>query len=333
MTNRQIFNGGNLEIQILDAEKYGGTDKIFGKGRYSSSIRVVSGHREVGRSIVENAKILYIDKETTWGGYDSNFKIMKILPTLKPSVKLLIYDCDRENENDILGEAKLVLKDAISPSPVKLSLSITTKNSSGKEISIGTLVITALFQPNPVPMYNLQDKIPLNTSKSRNFFIGIGWDDEFKLPGVTDQSFGASFAVFTTEGSLVESVHLPQWREKKILQSSYQRIQPKVEDGYTTDKLKISFNLESQINPATANVVGACVVLSSLTDFQTLQPLQNMYCRIVDERSNLEIGRYCLGALENPVTSCMLLRLQRETAANPEEPVVYSSPTLLLNII
>lgn len=322
MANRQIFNGGNLEIQILDAEKYGGADKIFGKGRYTSYIRVISGHREVGRSVVENAKILYIDKDSTWGGYDSNFKIMKILPTLKPSVKLLIFDCDRENEKEPLGEAKLVLKDAISASPVKLSLNIMTKNSSGKEIAIGTLVITAHFHPNPIPMYHLQDKILLNTTKSKRFYIGIGWDDEFKLPGVSDQSYGASFAVFNTEGNVIETVYLPQWKVKKILHSSYQRIQPKVEDGYTTDKLKISFNLENQMNSSTATVLGACVVLSSLTDFQTLQPIQNIYCRIVDEKSNLEIGRYCLNSFENPVSSCMLLRLQRESSTTPEEPVV-----------
>jgi hypothetical protein len=325
MANRQIFNGGSLELQILNAEKYGGTDKIFGKGKYLSYIRVISGNREVGRSTVENGKILYVDKKTVWGGYDSNFKLMKISPTLKPSVKLLIYDCDRESENEILGEAKLLLKDAISSSndPVTLTLNIVTK-SSDRDVAIGTIVLTAHFHPNPIPMYQLAEKISLNTAtRSPRFFFGIGWDDDFTLPGVTDQSFGASLAIFNSEGNLIESIYLPQWKEKKSLQSFYTRIQPVVEDGYTTDKLKISFNLENHFNPTNpATVFATSLILSSLDDFQTLQPLQNIYCRLVDERSNLEIGRYCLNSFENPVSSCMLMRLQRDTAQSTPEELV-----------
>jgi hypothetical protein len=335
MANRQIFNGGTLELQILDAEKHGGTDKVFGKGKYLSYIRVISGTREVGRSIVENAKILYIDKQTRWGGYDSNFKSMKIAPTLKPSAKLVIFDCDRDKEDVPLGEAKLVLQDAISDTPVKLTLNITTTTSSGRQAPIGTIVITALFHPNPIPMFSLAEKIPLNTLKTKRFFVGIGWDDSFKLPGVTDLSFGASLAIFNTEGNTIESLFLPQWKEKKTLQAMSSRIQPVVEDGYTTDKLRIAINLENQINPNTATVLAASVVISSLNDFQTLQPLQNIYCRVVDERANLELGRYCLDSFENPVASCLMLRLQRDLST-PDELVrslsdcAHPSPSLLL---
>lgn len=326
MANRQIFNGGFLELEILNAEKYGGTDKIFGRGRYLSYIRVVSGTREVGRSIVENGKILYVDKKAIWNGYDSNFKVMKISSTLKPSVKLLIYDCDRDEEDQILGEAKLKLTDVLASSehpPVALSLNIMTRQS-GREIAIGTIAITARFLPNPIPMYQLGDKISLKTTqRSPRYFFGIGWDDAFTLPGVTDQSFGASLAIFNSEGNLIESLYLPQWKEKKSLQSLYTRIQPVVEDGYTTDKLKISFNLENHLNPTNPSAVfAASLVLSSLNDFQTLQPLQNIYCRVVDERSNLEIGRYCLPSFENPVSSCMLMRLQRAADSTPEELVL-----------
>jgi hypothetical protein len=326
MANRQIFNGGSLQLQILNAEKYGGTDKIFGKGKYVSYIRVISGNREVGRSIVENGKVLYVDKKTVWGGYDSNFKLMKISATLKPSVKLFIYDCDRENENAILGEAKLKLQDAISPAnePTTLTLDIITKTHDDRDVAIGTIVLSALFHPNPISLYQLSDKISLNTAtRSPRFFFGVGWDDDFTLPGYTDQSFGASLAIFNAEGNLIESIYLPQWKEKKSLQSLYTRIKPVAEDGYTTDKLKISFNLESHLNPNNpATVFAASLVLSSLNDFQTLQPLQNVYCRLVDERSNLEIGRYCLKSFENPVSSCMLMRLQRDASqSSPEELV------------
>jgi hypothetical protein len=327
MANRQIFNGGTLELQILDAEKHGGTDKIFGKGKYLSYIRVISGTREVGRSIVENARILYIDKQTKWGGYDSNFKSMKIPPTLKPSAKLVIFDCERDTENAALGEAKLVLQDAISENPVRLKLNITTTSSSGRAVGIGTILITAHFHPNPIPQYSLSEKIPLNTLKSKRFFVGIGWDDEFKLPGVTDLSFGASLAIFNTEGNLIESLVLPQWKEKKTLDAVSSRIRPVVEDGYTTDKLRVTLNLENQLDPNTATVLAASVVISSLNDFQTLQPIQNIYCRVVDERANLEIGRYCLPSFENPVASCLTLRLQRDLTLSTPEELVSNCPS------
>lgn len=320
MANRQIFNGGSLELQILQAQKIGGSEKVFGKGKFTSYVRVVSGSREVGRSVVENANIVYVDRQTKWGGFDCNFKSMKIPPLLKPSAKLVIYDCDREKVDIPLGEAKLVLQDAIANEPVTLTLKIETKVGK-KIVVVGTLLITAIFHPNHIPLYQFQQKISLNTSKSKDFYFGIGWEDEYSTPGFTDEAFSISFAVFNTEGNLIESIHQPSWKEKKSLQLFMKRSIPTIEDGYTSDKIQLSFSLSSvTLSPSLSSpILTGCLVLSILNDFQSLQVLRGLYCRVVERRSGLEIGRYCPTNFENPATSCMLMRLERDAERSSEE--------------
>jgi hypothetical protein len=254
---------------------------------------------------------------------------MKILPTLKPSVKLIIYDCDREGKDQPLGEAKLVLKDAISSTPVTLTLNIETVLSQ-KQSVVGTILITAIFLPNPIPLYQLQQKIPLNTNRYKEYFFGIGWDDDYSTPGYSDESFAISMALFNTEGNHIESIYQSSDQEKKTIQLSLKRIIPSIEDGYTTDKVQLHFSLASlttlaSINASTSgapSLLSGCVVLSILSDFQSLQGIKGLYCRCVELRSGLEVGRYCLPHFENPVTSCMMMRLERDPDTSNEENLV-----------
>eukprot|EP00602_Paraphysomonas_sp_CaronLab_P001069 CAMPEP_0185036686 /NCGR_PEP_ID=MMETSP1103-20130426/29979_1 /TAXON_ID=36769 /ORGANISM="Paraphysomonas bandaiensis, Strain Caron Lab Isolate" /LENGTH=547 /DNA_ID=CAMNT_0027574307 /DNA_START=68 /DNA_END=1711 /DNA_ORIENTATION=+ len=288
-----------------------GTGKVFGKGRYTSYLRVLCGNREVGRSCVENGIINYNGRESHWGGFDSNFRIMRIAPSMKPVVRLVVYHCDRNDENSPLGEATLNLK-SCTGEDTSLDLPIKVCSGTGEGDIVGTLSIKANFSSNCTRYLSSNETLSLDNRKV--YSIGIGWDDSFSVPNIGDADFGASLVAFDKEGNYIDAA-CELKPVSDVVACTFKRVPVCDDEVYVTDKMELSFSLAL----ADSNVSAFFVVLYSFPEFSSLLALKNFYCRIKENKSSIELGRYCVN-IENPATACVLLRVARQIST--EEPQV-----------
>mmetsp|Transcript_311 Transcript_311/g.564 ORF Transcript_311/g.564 Transcript_311/m.564 type:complete len:641 (+) Transcript_311:236-2158(+) len=301
---RSHFKGGILTLTIVQGEKLYGSGKVFGKGKYSACAVVKCGDVELGRSNIERGMLSFANRKWSWLGFESSFKPMMVSPSFTPVIKVVIYDCDRDEESLPLGEVQIGLQHIKTNEEYICELPIERINNFGVPAAQGILKARVRFAPFDSKPLKENSQIAIDSIVSKNISFGVGWDTD--VPN-SSYAFGASLVIFDSSGAYIEDIDSERKQSDKGIPVEFKRVSR--DDGFLSDKEEICFDVS---NSVAQNITAYFLVLTATDVAYTLQQIKNVYCRVFDYTTKVECCRYEVEFME-PATSCVLARIHWDT--------------------
>lgn len=319
-----MFFGGQLHLQILHAEKYSGGGGVFGLGRYKSYIDVMCGDKVIKRSEVSAGAL---DDEGRWAGYASEFGTVILTPELGSSIKLMIYDCDREHASKPLGSATLIMDKITKKAAFECTLPIENNLSPGvgangepipmdpdtlegdsldidSLINVGQLTIAVEFEPYGEYSLETLTEDVMDVSHIRSLGFGFGWEakDTNGMPPEAarryiDNRFTAALCMFDAEGKFLDGVDDLQRYSRKGPPTYYRRVVGSANIGRDVDDITVHVKHKSQRYDT--NKCFVYFLLFVAKEGASLEELESLYFRVKDGHSKVPYGRYTVNVEEH----------------------------------
>jgi hypothetical protein len=313
LTQKLFFHGGILTLSVINAEKYSGTGKVFGYGKNKSSIKIYCGDRLIGKSIIEKTLVRLVgerrEKKHEFVGYDSTLRELMITPELPPIVRVVVFDCDRDDESIPLGTVQIPLQHLHNADEHLCTLPIETVNAHGFPSAQGTINLKVTFIPFPSINLSANALFPI-PHPLQHFSCHLGWQTPLARQSVPNATYISSLVLFDKNGNFVTGLNRATPPMSNLDLKRYRLIRSKALEGYSADVDEILVDLNQRSN---ADIIACFVVLSAQTEFSSLKDLHDIYCRIKDARTTKEECRYNVNNIETPATSAILIRLSRES--------------------
>lgn len=298
-------------LTIVQAEKYFGTGRVFGRGgKQKSYVQVFCGERQIATSVIEDGMVVIANDRWTWAGYDSNFRVMEILPCLASSIRLVIFDCDRDDKKTPLGIVNMPMQHVIGSSDTDCNciFPIEFYNSWGFPTAQGSVTMNITFSPYSGANISRFGEQSVNMTKMKQFVsFGVGWD--FQGNNITSTyDYGASLVMFNEHGAFVDAVDARKKRSRKGPPTEYDKVMKHA--GFTNDREQFTVNLS---HPAQQKIFAYFIVVTARSEEASLQNLDNVYVRMLDGKSKKEEIRYNVEIpKDSSTTACVAARITKD---------------------
>ena len=310
-----IFLGGQLQLQILHAEKYSGLGGVFGNGRFKSFVQIKCGDKILKESDITSGSL---DDDGKWAGYDSDLGVVILTPEMGSAVNIVVFDCDREMVNKPLGTAKLIMDTITKHAKFECILPIENNNHTssssmnaldpnnleGDSLDIDSLVsegqITLSVDYKPFQEYPIEhlaeDRMDVTFIQSLG--MGIGWEPKDNKDGINidtarryvNSRFSAALCMFDAEGHFLDGVDGLQKYSRKGPPTYYQRILGSPNSGKDIDDITVNMKHKSQRYDTSKCFIYFILLIAK--DGASFKELESTYVRIKDGKSKVPYGRY-----------------------------------------
>lgn len=324
-----LYQGGTLNLSIIHAVKNHGSGLVFGHGERISRIELFCGDRYLGQSVIVNGVAKLVGerkaKKYNWVSFDSTLRDINITPDCAPVVRIVIYDCDRSEENRPLGEAQLLLRLILNVKDNICELPIESFDIDGASAVQGTIMLSVSFVLYPSRFIAADTPNLVDCSRMNKITFAMGWKAPPARRQIPNANFGTALVMFDGEGKYVDSVDEFKRESTKGPYCHFETIVPL--EGFVSDKESIFISLADE---RVRGISSFFVVLLAKTDFSSLQELEQIYIRMQNGRSRKEVYRFNMSDITTPSSSLILARFVKEIDPVSRSQVCRRSPHTLI---
>ena len=318
--------GGHLNFSIIHAEKNSGSGLVFSHGPSTSRVEVFCGSKYLAQSVINTGLGRLVgerkEKKYEWVSFDSTFRDIIVTPDCPPLVRIIIYDCDRSEENKPLGEVHLDLQSMVNVEDRLLDLPILSYSQDTSATPVGTIKLNVSFIQFPLNMVTVGNSYTLDCSRMNKLVFAVGYETPPSRRSVPGAVFSTALVMFDSQGNYVDSVDIHKLESTQGALCRYETIVPL--EGYRSDQASVFLSLVDTDKRA-APISSIFLVLLARTDFSSLQELENIYFRVQDGRSRKELYRFNMDDIVTPASSLILARFARHPSARMKVGAIHVS--------
>jgi hypothetical protein len=305
-----LYQGGKLNFSIIQADK-NTSGLVFGHGKRKSRIQIFAGDKYLDQSVVTVGVGRLVgerkEKKYEWVSFDSTLRDIHITPDCAPIVRIVIYDCDRNEENKPLGEAHLFLRLILNLEDRICELPIQSFDAEGTCTIQGTIKLKVSFALYPSEFVAANSSNSVECSRMNKISFAMGWNAPPARRQIPNARFGMALVMFDNEGKYVDSVDEFKRESTKGAYCHFETIVPL--EGFAFDKESIFISLADE---RARNISSFFLVLLAKTDFSSLQELEHIYFRMQNGRTRKELYRFDMSDVTTPSSSLIIARFAKE---------------------